>query len=312
MKDRDFVRAAAAGRNEVWRYLLSFLVVLIGVGVQVVFIGIAEFVNRGGIDAALQSFMLPHWRWGESYDQVAMTSAAIYLASLFLWGLIALLAVKIIHRRPAKTVFIGRTGFRWRLFWESLASVVVLCLAFGAIDWLVRDGDLLMATDFEAFLHYLPMLLALVPLQVFGEEVLFRGYLLQGVAWFSRRPWVRLLVPSVTFFAMHLGNEEMTKGGTYYVVGYVVVAFYFTWLTLRTDGLECSMGMHLGMNFVAFIFISEVNNTFAMPTLYFDRQPEPATMLAVLVAVTAGHYYWLVHRTLNRVERDKGSAGPWG
>lgn len=86
-------------------------------------------------------------------------------------------------------------------------------------------------------------------------------------------PAVRLLVPSVLFFAIHLGGKEMSEGGVGYIFYFVIVAFYFTWLAICTDGLEVCLGLHVALNYVALTAVSDDLRSLTSPTLYYAVAP---------------------------------------
>jgi membrane protease YdiL (CAAX protease family) len=86
------------------------------------------------------------------------------------------------------------------------------------------------------------VLLLVVPPQAAAEEYVTRGWLLQGLgAWF-RRPWIPIAVQAAVFAAVHGWG---TPWGFADLLVFGVVA---GWLTVRTGGLEAAIALHVMNN----------------------------------------------------------------
>jgi membrane protease YdiL (CAAX protease family) len=142
-----------------------------------------------------------------------------------------------------------RSGSLWsvtmRLRWRWLATCLLAALAVRAIAPVLVT--LSIASGHKQFVgaaEYLPhlaMLLVLVPLQATGEEVFFRGTVLQAVGSFTRSVWPPIVISTALFTLAHGLRPELA-------LAIAPVGLACAWLTIRTGGLEAGMGYHIVLN----------------------------------------------------------------
>ena len=80
-----------------------------------------------------------------------------------------------------------------------------------------------------------------------AEEILFRGYPLQTLTR-ARFAWLGVLLTSVSFAAVHLGNPNVAPGFTFINTG--LAGVWFAVAYLRTGGLWLPLGLHWSWNWV--------------------------------------------------------------
>ncbi|GAB1692100.1 CPBP family intramembrane glutamic endopeptidase [Krasilnikovia sp. M28-CT-15] len=164
---------------------------------------------------------------------------------------VTLLAARWIQERPAGTLssVTGRLRLRWLLTCLAVAGVAI-ALFLGAIT--IVDSGTGADTDLTGelagwgpFAVSALVLLLVVPPQVAAEEYLTRGWLLQGVGAWCRRPWLPIAVQAIVFAALHGWG---TPWGFADLVMFGLVA---GWLTVRTGGLEAAIALHLANNLLS-------------------------------------------------------------
>jgi membrane protease YdiL (CAAX protease family) len=115
---------------------------------------------------------------------------------------------------------------------RAIAPVLVaLDLAFGRKDFIGAS----------AYLPRIAVLLVLVPLQATGEELFYRGSLLQAVGSFTRSAWPPIIISTALFTLAHGLRPELA-------LAIAPLGFALAWLTIRTGGLEAGMGYHVVLN----------------------------------------------------------------
>ena len=85
------------------------------------------------------------------------------------------------------------------------------------------------------------MTILLAPLQTCGEELLFRGVLMQALGSWFKKPIVAIILQSLIFVTVH----------PYNFIGMVdifVYGLFYGLVTWKTKGLEASMAMHTANN----------------------------------------------------------------
>lgn len=303
----QFVELAAAGRNEWWRYVLVFVAIMAAyivyiVAFAIVLILTGDFGQEAGTESGSRIARILN-KGIDDWDTVDIADALAAFAIVMLFFALTLvvlrLAVPLIHRRPWSTLISARASFYWRGF---LLSFAVTCglLVIDLLLGLVIDSDRIdVVFDAGRFFLFLPLVIILVPIQVLTEEVLFRGYILQLVAWVTRNGALRLLVPVALFVAMHLPNKEVEQGGLWFLLVYVVYGVYMTLLAIRGNGLEYSFGFHLGSNLFALSVISNTAASLPTPTIFLHRAPM-IPIIALELAVICALHYWVVFRLLRR------------
>ena len=144
-----------------------------------------------------------------------------------------------------------RAGSLWsvtsRIRWRWLATCLLAALAVRAIAPVLVALDLAFGRkDFVGVAAYLPrlaMLLVLVPLQATGEELFFRGTVMQTVGSFTRSAWPPIVISTALFTLAHGLRPELA-------LAIAPVGLATAWLTIRTGGLEAAMGYHIVLNTV--------------------------------------------------------------
>ena len=224
----------------------------------------------------------------------ASVSLNLVLASLIP---ATLLGLWVGFRRSPWRVLSVAGRLRWRWLGWCLLVVTPLWAAYLAVTWFVFDQEVLDRP--EHWVALLVITLLTTPFQAAGEEIAFRGGLVQGVgAWFHT-PAVALAVTTVlstAFFAAAHGSAD-----PWIVVELGSLAVAGCWLAWRTGGLEAVIVLHV------------VNNVLIMVTgillggleeSYVDGTSEGSPVSAAMnVAATA-----LVTAVLLGLARRRGIA----
>ena len=96
----------------------------------------------------------------------------------------------------------------------------------------------------------------MIPVQSILEELIFRGYLMQGFSFFFKNRILPLLGTSIIFGLLHVLNPEIQKIGYGLLVYYVGTGLFFGIVTLMDEGLELSSGFHVSNNLVASLLVT--------------------------------------------------------
>lgn len=176
-------------------------------------------------------------------DPVTMLISNLTLAALIPATLVA---TRVGHWRPMGRLWSVAGRIRWR--WLTIASAVTLVIWGGylAAAW-VLSGE--QPTERPAHWPWLLVITLLTtPLQSAGEEVAFRGGILQGVGAWIKRPVVALVVGTVLSAATFaLAHTSLDPWVLLDLGGMAVACCYLTW---RTGGLEAAVVLHVVNNLV--------------------------------------------------------------
>ena len=205
------------------------------------------------------------------YIQVLGSNRVLFwmLLPFTLSFVIFLVAIKWIHKRPVLSVFTGRDQLDWMRICTSFFIVFFFLTIISALQICFSD-DIIWSFEWNTFFPLLLIACLMIPIQTTIEELLFRGYLLQGI---KRRLGsnIQAVVLSGFFFGViHLGNPEIEAIGVHVLSHYVLLGLFLGLLTLFDNGLELSMGFHAANNIFAALMISSDWQVFQTEALFVD------------------------------------------
>ena len=212
--------------------LVSYLVVTLLVNTGVVYVGyLVESPGTGWPQyfEAAASFATP---WG-------VLGAHLGLAGLILvvWGFF-----RFVHRRQLGWLWSVSPGVRWR--YGVLCLVVALIIIGAVACWHAWSGPGWQPA--AGWGWYALVIVLATPFQALGEEVLFRGYLMQALGAVFRQVWFPI-VGSALVFALFHGTQNPWLFGSRLAFG--LLAGVLVW---RTGGLEAGVAIHIANNLCAF------------------------------------------------------------
>ena len=279
----NFIQQAYKGNNEWYHWVLTIFLVFIGWqiigGLPLMGLafshsaGLAEFTK-----AAQDNFMTLG---------IDKNLFLFFMILMFIFGLISLIiGVKYIHKRTLKSIITSRKSIDWNRFWFGfviwgiLASIVIMVGIYMSpenYDWNFKP---------KPFFTLVAVSFLFLPFQTSFEELLFRGYFMQGLGVLAKNRWVPLIFTSVCFGLLHGANPEVEKLGYISMVFYIGTGLFYGITTLMDEGTELALGLHAINNIVAAFFVTTNWTVFQTDALYVDTS-EPSvgweTFFPVLV-----------------------------
>jgi membrane protease YdiL (CAAX protease family) len=275
-----FLLAARQGRASVGLHALgALLVATLYVGASVVAAGVL-FGLAGAPADADEVPELPLGSIG-----AAATLAVLLLPSVaVLIGVVVV--VPLLHHRSPSTLVRAERPLRWRRALTAGAVWAGAAAAFETVTFFLYPGSYTWTFDAARFVPLLVVAVLLIPLQSTAEELFFRGYLMQGLGTTLERGWAALLVSSVLFAAVHLGNPELARFGRGFLVYYAGVGLVFGLATLLDDGLEVAIGAHAANNLWGALVVSFPGSVLDTPAL-LRMEGVPPEVMVTMGAATA-------------------------
>lgn len=268
--------APARGRPALWR---------LGLGLAVV----------GVVWAAVNVAMLPLVPRLPPRT-VAQAVLVLYLLGFAGMALGVWLAVRLVGRRRFAGLF-GPAGFEPRRFLAG-AAVMAGLAAVSLLAWMLL-GAPVRRTGVLAWAAWLPVALPAILVQSAAEELVFRGYLLQGLAARFRSAWAWWLVPSLLFGLLHWNPAGFGQNAWLAVAAAVVTGLVLADVTARTGGLSAAMGLHFVNNLSALLVLSTSSDVGALSLFVAgvgasDTAAMRLLILADLGTTLAAYAAWLV------------------
>jgi membrane protease YdiL (CAAX protease family) len=295
----SFLKSAEQGENSVWRYLGGILLAIgLGfIGFQWVGIPIAETI-AGSISIFEGITNNPEFE--EKVNSLSPYSLEIsYISIHFAYGFFCiglLVAVKQLHQRKPLTLISPEAAICWPRFglgftlWFALAGVQTL------VEFLYNRVAFTWNFHPAVWFIFLPWALLLTPIQTATEELLFRGYLLQGLGLLIRQPLVLTLIASLPFAIAHFGNPEMSRGTAWIALTYLWMAIFLTLITLKDNRLELALGIHAANNLFIVLVVNTRDSALPTPALIIQQIPTDPRFTLIAMLITTATFYGLVFR----------------
>jgi len=293
-----YIQQAYKGLNDFWRYVIGILLVLIGWQ----FIGMLPLV----LVAFSYSKNLKEFQESanESFMNLGINKNLFLFLMLFSFviGLLTLFyVVKTIHKRSVTTLITARKKIDWSRVFFSFSLWFIISLVMLVISYFTNPDDF--QWNFKPIPFVILVLLSflVMPLQTSFEELLFRGYLMQGLGVLFKYAWIPLFFTSAIFGLLHGANPEVEKLGKWIFVYYIGTGFFLGLLTLLDDGTELALGFHAANNIVAAVFVTQswvVFQTDALfisytePTLGLETFFPVLVLYPIMLFVFAKKYKW--------------------
>jgi len=202
----------------------------------------------------------------------------------FIAGLIAfILLVKPLNNRTVKMTINGTGTIRWNRFFIS-ATIWLILSGLYLFLYVKLDPANFTLNNKTASLFMLSVISVLfIPFQAAFEEILFRGYLMQGFSALIKNRWFPLIMTSILFGLMHAFNPEVKEFGFFTMIPqYIVFGLIFGIITILDDGIEAAMGAHTANNIFLCIMVTNESSALQTPALYKQVTIHPWTEFAAL------------------------------
>jgi len=193
-----------------------------------------------------------------------------------------------------------RRAGRGALVWAAVATVVVV------VEHLLFPGRYYLSFDPERLLPFLAAVLVLTPIQCVTEELVFRGYAMQGLGLLTRRPLLIAVASSLIFTLPHLLNPEVHLHGTLIMAAnYFVIGMLLATITLRDGRLELAIGLHSANNVLLALIANYEGSAPATAAIFTARELDPLYSLLALSAGTLVFHRWIFRRAPQHPRRPQ-------
>lgn len=252
-----------------------------------------QMMSMEGVDNNLRLF-------GALFAFVILLLAAIWL-------------IQMIHGRSWREVINGTKRVRWSRFFFAFAVFGIFSLISFVYTYFTDPDNLVFQFNPLPFFILLIIAILFIPLQSSAEEFLFRGYLTQGVASWTKSRWWALIIPSVLFGLMHSVNPEIQEYGFAIMMPqYIFMGFLFGCMSILDDGIELAMGVHTANNLIGSVLLTFKGSALPTDALFYVKEMDPAAEIlpliisgVVLLTIFAVKYKWNLSVLNQKVELDE-------
>jgi membrane protease YdiL (CAAX protease family) len=272
------------GKNNFWRYILMILLIFLATNtIGSLPLTIVSLVKSAGNNHALSeissdlNFLTT---MGVSQNMILFLVLFAFIVGLATYYLL----VKPMNGRTFLQTITGAEGFRWSRALISGAIWMILMAAYLFIYLGLDPGNFSINNSTSSLIVLALTAFALIPFQAAFEEVIFRGYLMQGFTLLIPERLFPLISTSVLFALMHSLNPEVKEYGFFAVMPqYLTFGLIFGLITILDDGIEAALGAHAANNIFLCIMVTQDSSALQTPALYQQHNYHPWIELAGLV-----------------------------
>jgi hypothetical protein len=247
----NFLQLGFKGKNEWWKYALMVIILVIGTVIGQIPIAFAALSAVGG---DLDKFQ----KSGESNFADAGIDSNLYLFLMLLGFIVAFalffVALKGMHKKKLKWVITSRETVDWKRIFFGVIVWGIIVVASMSLDLVINPESY--QWNFQPTQFFILCIVAItcIPLQTTLEEVLFRGYYMQGLAVSATKRGFPALVISILLFLglylfAHLNLELSGDQKLLWIFGSMILIIVFHFGNIFKKFSESTTGSALYRGF---------------------------------------------------------------
>lgn len=262
-----FIAQAKEGDNRWWKYLFAVLTIVASFLLGQVPLLLFSYYKK--IKLGLSDDQFFDYLNSLNYTALGISQNTFFLLIMgtfvFTFCSVIYLVPKI-HKRTFLSFITSRKKFDYNRFLAGLFTwlIIAICITF-----LVLDADQYKFTfELNKFIPLAIIALILVPMQSATEEIVYRGFIMQGIYRLLERKWVTLIIVTLLFALSHAFNPEFENGFVTIIPAYLIFSFTITYITVIDEGLEIPIGIHAGNNLFVALILSASGASVTTPSIF--------------------------------------------
>lgn len=287
-----FLDLSNLGKNGALRWIFgSFLILffwqIIGSFLGLPFLFWAGYVTEGSAAGAIVAMTDlkrgdPFW----NYVGLNLTFVGLWIG---LW-----VTVRFLHQRQMITLITPALKINWARLMTGFGLWFVLVAIAQAVEFIFHPERAVITFDPSRWLFFLPFVLILTPLQTTAEELLFRGYWLQGTGRLTRSAFLLCIANGIFFGLPHMLNPEVLnhpESTLLLFLNYFLTGAALALYTLRDNRLELAIGAHAANNMFSALLVNYTDSPLTTPALFTNPVIDAALGLVSLLVITTVFYF---------------------
>jgi membrane protease YdiL (CAAX protease family) len=291
-----FLNQINAKQNEFWKYLVGSLLLFCAS-----LIGQLPFII--GVFLKTSQDNLPYPTNYQSTIGLFEPNLTLFLMLLsFVFIFFQLFAlVRFFHKQTFLTIITSRNKIDWNRVVFSFSIWAAITISTTIVFYSIHPQDFIVQFQLIPFLGLFGVGLLLFPFQIGCEELIFRGYLMQGFGNLAKNRWFPLLITSLIFGLLHIANPEVDKMGYSILIYYIGTGLFLGVITLMDDGIELALGFHFANNFIGALLVTSdwtaiqthsILKSVSDPSVLFDIILPVSLFFPLLIWLFARKYHW--------------------
>lgn len=292
------------GLNEWWMYVFGICACILGYFIFQLFILfplINAAVSNGITFTEIQ--LKPEILFDPEKTGINKNLLLSFLFGMFVFAFIGLaFAVKKLHKKPFTSVITAYERIRWSRVIFSFLVWAILIVISTLIGYFTSKEEVSIQFNPVNFFILVGIAVILLPIQTSTEEILFRGYLVQGLSHIFKNGIVPLIITSLLFGLVHMSNPEAkTYGWMTMLPYYTLFGFFLGTLTLIDEGLELALGIHCANNLISSLLVTSPNSVLKTDAIFVVKEENPGAefIIWIIMAGITFIIFWQKYRWKN-------------
>lgn len=291
-----FFQKAYEGQNQVWKWILIPFLALLGYVIGQIPLMLVMIFYMAKNDMMTES----------SHHEIETILARMDFASLgmslnltlfLLLLMFVVMAITLIfffqnfHYRNWKTLITPLKKINWSKIGFSFSIWIALTFGLEMYSFYTEPEAYTLTFNLAKFIPMVLIIVLLMPIQTTTEELLFRGYLMQGFGMWTKNKLAAIVITSVLFAGMHMMNPEVAAFGAGIMFFYYAsVGFFLALITVMDDSLELAIGVHAATNMFSAIFVSYANGVLQTNAVFRTESVNVELMLPVFFVMATIYF----------------------
>ncbi len=280
----NHLESSFTGKNAFWRYLVMIVVIFAATNTLGAIPLLISMAVSTMADPTVASRLATNPNDLSPLGLDPNISLLMMLFPFIIGLVVFILLVKPLNHKSLKTIINGTNSFRWNRFFISGIVWVIISAVYLFVYMKAVPSNFTLNNVTGTLIPLILISVFIVPFQAAFEEIIFRGYLMQGFTVLFRNRLFPLIITSVLFGLMHSLNPEVREFGFLTMMPqYILFGLIFGLITILDDGIEATIGAHAANNAFLCIMVTNKASALQTPALYEQINVYPWTEFAAML-----------------------------
>lgn len=272
MKNTYFLKGFK-GNNHIGLYLLMLVILIIATALGSIPYALIITIKSEILGIAIDPSDM------RSISQLGINqNLLLFLMILsFVVGLAAFIfLIKPMHNKKIKDILTGRKNFDLkRLFFGAAVWGGLMIVSF-IVSYTLNPSDYTLQFNLNQFIILIFISIVFITIQASFEEIIFRGYLQQGLAVLFKNAWIPLIITSILFGLGHISNPEVKEFGVGIMLPqYITLGLIFGICVIMDEGLEIVIGVHVINNILSALLVTDESSVLQTAAIFKVKNVNP-------------------------------------
>jgi uncharacterized protein len=284
------IKGFVTGKNEFWHYLLGIFMAFFGYLLfqLIMMMPLISAATSNGISMT-EITSNPNILFNPDKVGIDKSLLLALMMGMFVFALLFFaLTIKVIQKKSLTSIITGFEKIRWKRYFFSFAIWGGLVTVLTIVSFLLFPQEIEIRFNANNFFVLLIIALIFIPIQTATEELIFRGYLLQGFGLVFKNALAPLLITSVLFGLMHASNPEAKAHGLLIMMPYYMFfGAFLAILTLLDEGSELAMGIHCANNLFSSLLVCSKNSVLQTDSIFYSTSENPGGEFVIWIIMAS-------------------------